>query len=887
MALTITYNSTDYQCYYIWRATSGGTVFSSNLYNDTAFDYFDDSPTVNDAIYFIGFYSNGSYRCISNLKFNIGTAMAGTDIVLLWEYYSTSGWVPIENFTDNTSAFTATGQQTLVFPIQEGWRWTTINGLTNKFGLRCRLVSFSSVTEGGAQTTDTVKTNDGQVIVSGTTEETPATWDQVWSWLDSNAPEVCAEKWTIATNTDAGVFRFPHCMITLSSPLETNNEIVFLGNDAGYLFNNFYYLRSGTLQEGGGFINPSSHYYSNQSTGSGGIFFNYNSKVYGGTLGVFGSARRGSVGCSGGEFVGVNFESPIGVHTNPVQLTNCIMAQSFLMADTDVAPTKGLQFINAQGYGYVLYMQTSKEMVTRFDEFTWAEPTSGFLFISYYLGRDGLVCRNPTPKLPDHSAALPVTKRIIYSAENLGKCFFYDESEGTYTDYTTESTGTGDVPLYGDVGDIIYFMVSGAGIRALPCLEFTIPGGQTSNDYVYALETWNYYASGGSNWRDLKEIDASYNFTETGIVYCAQMGQSNKTVNGTSGWWVRARITSKGSGSPVATKIQAVRQSGTGTQLVADGPIYWWRWAEAYSVDVTAFDEDGNEINATISVTDKNGDHVDGSPFETDLIHYPPEISADYVKSTTAYSVAGFEPYKAADPDGIVNGQSIVGAWFTNATGNQRFHIDLGSAKTITGIKYENYHTRGAETDVGAKAFTFWGSNDSDDFDDLTYGNDGTWTQIGGSLQFDEHSSENAADPKTIAVSNSTAYRYYAIKISTNWGDGTYIGMRQVLLTSTTPQSPLNGNWLTTVTRRRYEFDPLNFPSDYQVGTEDLNPYTVTVSAPGYETVSTTLTVEQKTSMPITLKKAIDVMISDRGPAVKVNRQNYGENRDVITFMGT
>jgi len=50
--MAITYQTDAITISYIYRATSGGTVFSSNLNATAAFDYFDDTAVVGDAIYF-------------------------------------------------------------------------------------------------------------------------------------------------------------------------------------------------------------------------------------------------------------------------------------------------------------------------------------------------------------------------------------------------------------------------------------------------------------------------------------------------------------------------------------------------------------------------------------------------------------------------------------------------------------------------------------------------------------------------------------------------------------------------------------------------------------------------------------------------------------------
>jgi len=111
---------------------------------------------------------------------------------------------------------------------------------------------------------------------------------------------------------------------------------------------------------------------------------------------------------------------------------------------------------------------------------------------------------------------------------------------------------------------------------------------------------------------------------------------------------------------------------------------------------------------------------------------YPTAQSDDYVKSTTKYST-DFWAYYATDPN-----KSLTGAWASNSwiSGNgehinQRFHIDLGSAKLIRRIYYENNHNSGAYTDRAADDFTFWGSNTGvGTFDDLVYANDEGWTEL-------------------------------------------------------------------------------------------------------------------------------------------------------------
>jgi len=164
---------------------------------------------------------------------------------------------------------------------------------------------------------------------------------------------------------------------------------------------------------------------------------------------------------------------------------------------------------------------------------------------------------------------------------------------------------------------------------------------------------------------------------------------------------------------------------------------------------------------------------------------YPPAQSDTYVKATTKANT-DYWPYFATDPAKSLTGHPGTGAWFSGSGSvtNQRFHIDLGSAKILKRIYYENVHDNGGTTTKGVKNFTFWGSNTgAGSFDDLVYANDEGWTQLTTSqATFDIHSAANEADPKYITVTNTTAYRYYAFKFADNYGDASYMGVRRIEL---------------------------------------------------------------------------------------------------------
>ena len=161
---------------------------------------------------------------------------------------------------------------------------------------------------------------------------------------------------------------------------------------------------------------------------------------------------------------------------------------------------------------------------------------------------------------------------------------------------------------------------------------------------------------------------------------------------------------------------------------------------------------------------------------------YPPAQSSTYVKAT--HEIGSYFSYLTTDPSKSLVGNEAYNQWLGlgNPT-NMRFHIDLGSAKAISRIYYENGHNSGGTTNEGVKNFTFWGSNSATAFSTLTYSTDTGWTQITtATTQFEQHVAINQADPKYITVTNATPYRYYAFKFADNWGNGVYASARRIEL---------------------------------------------------------------------------------------------------------
>jgi hypothetical protein len=166
------------------RATSGGTVFSSNISQSSSFDYFNDSAVVNDALYFSSEYSGSSP--FNGLKFNVGTALSASAITIVWEYYSTSNvWTALSGVVDNTNNFTTTGVNEVTWDVPTDAKRTTYDGQA-AYWIRCRISSVTSITEGGANATDLVQWKMFDIRITGGTTETPITMEDIYQEDVSN-----------------------------------------------------------------------------------------------------------------------------------------------------------------------------------------------------------------------------------------------------------------------------------------------------------------------------------------------------------------------------------------------------------------------------------------------------------------------------------------------------------------------------------------------------------------------------------------------------------------------------------------------------------------------------------------------------------------------------
>lgn len=175
---SLTYPSI-YQHYRIFRATSGGTVFSGNVSNDTSMDYFEDSAVVDDCIYFSA--GGDTYAGVGvGVRVNVGTPLVADSVTLVWEYYSreASAWVAITEVNDPSNSFQTGGAHDITWDYPAYQARTTVNGYNYPW-CRVRITAVTNITEGGANQTDKVKFVWPSIIVEGNNGGNPWTMEDL------------------------------------------------------------------------------------------------------------------------------------------------------------------------------------------------------------------------------------------------------------------------------------------------------------------------------------------------------------------------------------------------------------------------------------------------------------------------------------------------------------------------------------------------------------------------------------------------------------------------------------------------------------------------------------------------------------------------------------
>lgn len=148
---------------------------TTNIPYSSVFDYFHDSPSVNDAIYF-AFYRHQPYRGPGrwhDLTLYVGTARTASGAGV-WEYWDGDSWETL-TCTDNTNGMTTTGENTVEFDPPSDWNTCNLQDQgapsamnTYVYYIRYRLTNVSGIVEGGAQSTQRPKYKDYGIQVVGT-----------------------------------------------------------------------------------------------------------------------------------------------------------------------------------------------------------------------------------------------------------------------------------------------------------------------------------------------------------------------------------------------------------------------------------------------------------------------------------------------------------------------------------------------------------------------------------------------------------------------------------------------------------------------------------------------------------------------------------------------
>jgi len=631
---TIAYNTSASNLAYIYRATGGGVTFSANLTATAVFDYFTDTAVVNDAIYF----AHTSFW--SDLDLNVGTALSGTDVVLVWEYYNGSAWVTMTDLTDNTVGFTATGAHTVVFPWQINMSTVTVNSIANSVFIRCRIVSLTAITEGGANQTTAGKYHNGLIAVTDYTDEAPCTFTDIYNWMTANHPECNVTK-------SNNIFTFPQCGFSFASRVFTTKEIIFCGSgqtDTTAPLYSLAYVTAG-YRYGDIGVDGSIFVYNGGGTSASTMPSATTTKMYGSTSMAL---TAGYLGVRAGEHVNCLFDFITGNYQlDEGDYTNCVFKGGCILS----LPITG-SFTKCSFYsvGQIAYVYNNG--------FTLRDPIWNALYFFYmYQTYQDMVINlvNPSPAPAGNGDIDSFVRIPSLSYGNFAKCWFYDDSLGTYTDYTTalSNATANDVPINGDVGDILYCSQATTARNFIPALEVTCAN--ASNDYVYAIECYQ-----SSAWRTVAILaDGSLNFTQNGELWLKNVNQAAftlLTVNGVSGSWIRIRIVTKGTGTPTLTKLRWKDAAGSSD----------WRINEQYTLDVNVIDKDSNAIaSATVNIydstdtllatasTDANGDITQQDVTVGYYVLSPLDYTAGdgYIKKTTTNPITikifkdGYETY--------------------------------------------------------------------------------------------------------------------------------------------------------------------------------------------------------------------------------------------------
>lgn len=174
--MAVTFNDTfvtsGYECGY---TTGGGTTFSALNYS-TTLNLFSNTPTVDDAVYFIPRLGGGYFTGIKIITSGDFTGIVSSSHTIVWEYYNGTTWATLPSISDGSNGLTQAGEITWDLPAD----WAIYDYAYSSFHyrlfmVRARLSAFSGVTSGGTCKPITVLSIRPYTInVTGTESITPA-----------------------------------------------------------------------------------------------------------------------------------------------------------------------------------------------------------------------------------------------------------------------------------------------------------------------------------------------------------------------------------------------------------------------------------------------------------------------------------------------------------------------------------------------------------------------------------------------------------------------------------------------------------------------------------------------------------------------------------------
>ena len=212
--------------------STAGTYTDRNL---TTGDYFSDSSVAGDCLYFsVGGTAPLTECPYQGLKLYVGTALTCSAITLAWEYQSNTAWYPFSGVVDNTNSFRNTGANYITWTIPANWYYNTYSFADYNFSgtrrgllVRARIVSVTSLTEGGANSTTAVQYKDYKITA---TNEGSLTMASLY------AADV-AGGWGVITrlenNANYDVYKI-QCNIHLAgtTSFTSSREIIIQGDDS-------------------------------------------------------------------------------------------------------------------------------------------------------------------------------------------------------------------------------------------------------------------------------------------------------------------------------------------------------------------------------------------------------------------------------------------------------------------------------------------------------------------------------------------------------------------------------------------------------------------------------------------------------------------------------